>query len=137
MCFFWFLNKHEIIRWEDTEEFVPPVNKGIVIKVYDGDTITIASKLPIKKSPLYRFSVRLAGIDTPEIHGPFKEKAILAKNTLSNLVLNKEVHLKNIRNEKYGRILADVFVNDLNVNMWMLDHNHAVVYSGGKKEASS
>jgi endonuclease YncB( thermonuclease family) len=85
MCFCWFLNKHEIIQWEDTDEFIPPVNKGIVIKVYDGDTITIASKLPIKNSPLYRFSVRLAGIDTPEMHGPFKEKAILAKNTLSNL----------------------------------------------------
>ena len=31
------------IEWQDTTPFVPPVDKGIVIKVYDGDTITIAS----------------------------------------------------------------------------------------------
>jgi hypothetical protein len=44
------------IDWKNTVEFVPPVEKGIVIKIYDGDTITIASKLPYPSSPLYRFS---------------------------------------------------------------------------------
>ena len=52
------------------DSFVPPVNSGRVIKVYDGDTITIASKVPgLKNSPIYKFSVRLNGIDTPEIKG--------------------------------------------------------------------
>ena len=31
------------------EEFVPPITNGKVIKVYDGDTITIASKMPWKR----------------------------------------------------------------------------------------
>ncbi len=35
------------IRWEDTVEFTFPITNGYVIKVYDGDTITIASKLPV------------------------------------------------------------------------------------------
>ena len=35
--------------------FVPPVDSGYVIKVYDGDTITIASKLPYASSLLYKF----------------------------------------------------------------------------------
>ena len=30
------------IVWSDTLQFIPPVNTGQVIKVYDGDTITIA-----------------------------------------------------------------------------------------------
>jgi hypothetical protein len=34
------------IKWEDTQEFTFPIKGGKVIKVYDGDTITIASKLP-------------------------------------------------------------------------------------------
>ena len=34
------------IEWKDTIPFIPPVDKGLVIKVYDGDTITIAAKLP-------------------------------------------------------------------------------------------
>ena len=53
------------IEWKDCIPFVPPIAMGFVIKVYDGDTITIASKLPYPDSPLYRFSVRLNGIDCP------------------------------------------------------------------------
>jgi endonuclease YncB( thermonuclease family) len=51
-------NKRKIpknIDWNDTVPFVPPITKGRVIKVYDGDTITIAARLPHPKSPLYRF----------------------------------------------------------------------------------
>jgi endonuclease YncB( thermonuclease family) len=57
------------IKWEDTVEFTFPITGGRVIKVYDADTITIASKLPYDESPMYRLSVRLNGIDTPEIKG--------------------------------------------------------------------
>ena len=41
------------IKWADTVEFTFPIQGGRVIKVYDGDTITIASKLPFNDSPLY------------------------------------------------------------------------------------
>ena len=54
------------IKYEDTVEFTFPITEGKVIKVYDADTITIASKLPYKESPIYRLSVRLNGIDAPE-----------------------------------------------------------------------
>ena len=40
----------QIIEWSQTIPFIPPITQGIVIKVYDGDTITIASKLPYEKS---------------------------------------------------------------------------------------
>ena len=46
-----------IIKWEDTVEFTFPITGGKVIKVYDADTITIATRLPFKDSPLYRLSV--------------------------------------------------------------------------------
>ena len=55
--------------WADTIPFIPPVTAGFVIKVYDGDTITVAARLPYADSPLYRFPVRLRGIDSPEIRG--------------------------------------------------------------------
>lgn len=57
----------ENIKLEDTKNFVPPITYGKVVKVYDGDTITIASKLPYIASPIYNFHVRLNGIDAPEI----------------------------------------------------------------------
>jgi len=124
------------IKWSDTVEFTFPIEGGRVIKVYDGDTITIASKLPFKDSPLYRLSVRLNGIDTPEIKGKNEDEktvAKMAKDALASLILNKYVTLKNIQSEKYGRILADVYLGELHLNAWLVKEKYAVKYDGGTK----
>lgn len=126
------------IKWEDTQEFTFPIQGGRVIKVYDADTITIASKLPYDSSPLYRLSVRLNNIDTPEIKGKDisdeeKSAAKIARDYVSNLVLHKYVRLENIECEKYGRILADVYIGDVNVNNLLLAERYAVKYDGGTK----
>ena len=124
------------ISYDETIKFVPPIKNGIVIKVYDGDTITIASKLPYNDSPIYRFSVRLSGIDCPEIKGKDENErncAELAKKELNDLLMNQLVTLENVKTEKYGRILADVYLGDLHINQWLVDNNYAVTYDGGKK----
>jgi endonuclease YncB( thermonuclease family) len=124
------------VIYNDTVPFVPPIESGKVIKVYDGDTITVASKLPNTEGPIFRFQVRLNGIDTAEIKAKTmheKEAAILAKDALSKMILNKIVTLKNVSTEKYGRILADVYFDNININNWMLDHKYAVLYDGGTK----
>ena len=126
------------ITWDDTIQFVFPIYKGQVIKVYDGDTITIAAYMPyIDSSPLFRFSVRLNGIDTPEIKGHTEEEKQVAKETrdiLSNEILHRVVFLKNVQTDKYGRILADVYLDDLHINKWLIDNKFAVEYDGGKKQ---
>lgn len=126
------------IKWEDTVEFTFPIQGGRVIKVYDADTITIASKLPYDESPMYRLSVRLNGIDTPEIKGKGvseeeKKAAIVARDFLANLVMNKFVRLENIASEKYGRILADVYIGDIYINELLIKERYAVKYDGGTK----
>ncbi len=126
------------IKWEDTIEFTFPIKGGRVIKVYDADTITIASKLPYDESPMYRLSVRLNGIDAPEIKGKGvteeeKEAAKLARDFVNNLVFNKYVRLENIESEKYGRILADVYIGDIHLNNLLLKDRYAVKYDGGTK----
>ena len=130
-------NIQQNIMWEDTVPFKVPITEGYVIKVYDGDTITIASKLPFDKSPLYRFSVRLNGINSPEIKGKSEEECKMAKKaqlTLSELILYTKVTLKNVDTEKYGRILADVYLEDIHVNNWMIENRLAVKYDGGTKK---
>ena len=122
--------------WKSTIPFIPPIMGGKVIKVYDGDTITIASKLPSPYSPLYRFSVRINGIDCPEIKGKNdaeKECAKIARNKLCDIILDKVVILKNVGVEKYGRILADVYYEDHSISEWLLQNNLAVPYDGGTK----
>ena len=127
------------IKWEDTVEFTFPITGGRVIKVYDADTITIASKLPYDESPMYRLSVRLSGIDTPEIKGKGvldeeKEAAKTARDFVFNLVFNKFIRLENIQSEKYGRILADVFIGDVHLNELLIKERYAVKYDGGTKK---
>ena len=125
------------VVYENTVSFVPPINVGKVIKVYDGDTFTMISKLPHTEGPIYRFSVRMKGIDSPEIKGKTSNEKELAKKSrdaLSNIILGKIVILKNVSTEKYGRILADVYIRDICVNEWMLENNFAVKYDGGTKE---
>lgn len=129
------LQNHDI-DYNNATPFIPPIDKGYVIKVYDGDTITIATKLPYIESPLYRFPVRLNGIDTPEIKGSNEEEKEVAKRAreaLSKLILNKYVSLRNVQNEKYGRVLADVYLDNLCINDWLIKERFAVKYDGGTK----
>jgi endonuclease YncB( thermonuclease family) len=126
------------IQWADTIPFIAPITDGEVIKVYDGDTITIASKLPFPNSPMYRFQVRLNGIDCPEIKGGSEEEkamAIEVRDKLSGMILHKNVILANVKTEKYGRLLADVFLDTLHLNKWLLDNRYAVEYDGGTKKS--
>jgi endonuclease YncB( thermonuclease family) len=50
---------------------LPDIKYGQVIKVYDGDTITIATPLfngdEVPHIETYRFNIRLRGINTPEL----------------------------------------------------------------------
>jgi micrococcal nuclease len=123
------------LTYETTVPFVPPVTEGRVVKTYDGDTITIATYL---LGTAYRFTVRLNGIDTPELKKSSPEEkalAIKARDELHELIYHKVVTLKNSTTEKFGRILADVYLGDVCVNEWMIEKGHAKRYDGGHKEA--
>ncbi len=126
-----------LLRWEDTVEWVFPITEGQVIKVYDGDTITIAARLPYDASPVYRLSVRLNGIDTPEIKSKNAEEKQVAKQArdyLASLILYQTVSLRNVQTEKYGRILADVYLGEVCLNERMVEQRFAVRYDGGTKQ---
>lgn len=153
LCSWWYralCSPDRVVNYLDTVEFVPPIHRGIVIKVYDGDTITVATTLDVghrfcccsSKPTLYRFRVRLRGIDTPEIKGSSdaeKAKAVVARDALSAQIMGKEVLLRNVGNEKYGRVLADVYSPRcgnsplLHMNQWMLEQGYAQAYDGGTK----
>ncbi len=128
----------KLIEYKNTTPFIVPLKKGTVVKVYDGDTITVANTLPIiDDDTIYRFSVRLNGIDTPEIKGKNEDEKQAAKNArdaLSKLILHKEIELKNVSSEKYGRLLADIYLGDIHLNQWMINERYAVKYDGGHKE---
>ena len=124
--------------WNNTMEYIPPVREGHVIKVYDCDTITIACKVPPEQHLVYRFHVRLRGIDSPEIRGPDKEAAMMARDALSTLIMGTRVTLHDTGRDKYGRLLATVFTADgVNLSEWALQRGFAIPYDGGKKDPGS
>jgi endonuclease YncB( thermonuclease family) len=122
--------------------FVPALSYGRVVKVYDGDTITVAAPFcngsTVVAPELFLFHVRLRGIDSPELRGAGAdnhERAVAARDALHGLVIDRVVRIANIGAEKYGRVLADVYLDELCVNDWMVDNKFAGRYFGGTKMA--
>jgi len=76
--------------------------QGKVVKVADGDTITI---LDVNKT---QHKIRLQGIDAPEKTQAFGEKS---KQSLYDMVHGKTVQVSFTKNNKYGRIVGKVFLD--------------------------
>ena len=83
-------------------------------------------------------SIRINGIDTPELRGKCdkeKQLAKLAKHfTVERLRAAKSVVLKNIKRGKYFRLIADVYVNGVNLGEQLIKQGHAVKYTGKTKQ---
>lgn len=97
-----------------------------VIKVYDGDSIKV-------KGYNLVFMVRLVGIDAPETGGKFytgQPFSLKAKKFLEKHVANKKVILKSYGIGGYNRQLAEVFLNEQNINLEILKAGLAEVYKG-------
>lgn len=112
-----------------------------VIDVYDGDTIVVAMEV---FSSVSAFRLRLAHINTPELKPPASTinrddviiKAKSAKEFLARAVLGKIVYVEILGFEKYGRLLAEVYMNEydqVTVNQRLLKAGHATPYEGGKE----
>jgi endonuclease YncB( thermonuclease family) len=124
------------ITLDNSKPFIPKLGHGKVVKVYDGDTITVASRYPDVDKDIYRYPVRLRGIDAPELRSEFSRETELAevsRDALYELIFGKIVRLDKIKIEKYGRLLADVYIDNIHVNKWLLDNKYAIPYDGKKK----
>ena len=93
----------------------------LVTKVIDGDTIDLADGR----------TVRYLNLDTPELaKGQTADEcfAIKAKEINEELVLGKKVRLETDENEmdRFGRILAYVYLDDLFVNQYLLAQGAAI-----------
>lgn len=108
-----------------------------VTSIYDGDTFRadIEGYPPIVGKGM---SIRINGIDTPELRGQCdkeKQLARLAKQfTVEHLRAAKNITLKNIKRGKYFRLIADVYVDGINLGELLINKSHAVKYYGGTKK---
>lgn len=102
--------------------------KAKIIDVYDGDTVTAMVDLGFYHYQQMKF--RLYGINTPEIRGEEREKGLLVRDILRAMILDKEVTINSYKDkqEKYGRYLANIVIEGLDVNLWLVENGHAQEY---------
>ena len=108
--------------------------------VIDGDTIDVVIDLGFDIFTNRR--VRLAGIDTPESRTTNlneKKFGMEAKEHLKHLLGNaSNIVIKTLAtdvNEKYGRVLGQVYIESstMSVNDLLVSHGYAWSYDGGTK----
>jgi endonuclease YncB( thermonuclease family) len=107
-----------------------------IVSVYDGDTFKINLSCSLA-AYCDKVSVRVRGVDTPEIKGKTareKELAKKAKAFTKDFLAKKPVTLRNCGRDKYFRLLCDVSNGsgqDLARELIKRDLGYA--YEGGKK----
>lgn len=95
-----------------------------VIDVIDGDTFVTEDKLRI----------RLFGVDAPELGDCMSQEA---KDRLGELVVDKTVSLTEPIPDKFGRLMALVYVNDLLVNEDIVKNGYGLYQREGGTETET
>ena len=88
------------------------------IRVIDGDTIRAEAKGK-------EIKIRLVEIDAPEMDQPFGAQS---KNFLNRLLYKKNVTLISQGEDRYGRILGEIYVDGESANTSMIRSGFAWVY---------
>ncbi|RGY65361.1 thermonuclease family protein [Fusobacterium ulcerans] len=91
---------------------------GKVIRVSDGDTILI-------QSGSQKIRVRMYGIDAPELKQKYGEES---KKYLEKRIMDKNVDIKVINQDQYGRKVGKVFYKNKDINLEMLETGNAWFY---------
>lgn len=91
---------------------------GQVIDVLDGDTVKLRSDWHIYK-------IRLAGIDAPE-----KQQAygVQSKIYLEHLIVDKDVSIKVVSCDQYGRYVGRIYLGGKDINGEMIRSGYAWHY---------
>jgi micrococcal nuclease len=108
-----------------------------VKRVVDGDTVDVLIDLGFDIA--YASRVRLYGIDTPESRTRDKDekaRGFISKDFLKSWLDKGSVVIRTRKDKKgkFGRILGEMVVDDININELMIEEHHAVKYHGQSKD---
>ena len=119
--------------------------KAKLVRVVDGDTVD--ALIDVGFDIWFKKRIRFKGIDTWESRTRnLEEKALGLKAKARTKELLESIssksgyfRIKSYGMGKYGRVLADVYIQDTDgnhiwVNKTLIDEGHAYVYDGGTKK---
>lgn len=92
--------------------------------VTDGDTIKISGE-----------RIRLEGIDAPETNQRCRDAAgknygcgLAATAALKNKIGRNSITCKSATRDRYGRLLGTCYLNELDLNGWLVQNGYALAY---------
>jgi endonuclease YncB( thermonuclease family) len=97
-----------------------PITEGKVINVHDACTIIVATHINVYSPDIFRFNIRLRGIDICDINDR------PTRDVIYGMVRDRIVQLKNVSLEKHGNMVADVYLDDIHLNQWLVDNKYAI-----------
>ena len=92
---------------------------GKVIKVSDGDTITLLTDDKVSHK------IRLNDIDAPEKKQAFGNKS---RDNLASYIAGEIVTVKYKSKDRYGRVLGTIYFDNLDINLQQVKNGYAWVY---------
>ena len=101
---------------------------GRVVAVADGDTVTVLG------SDQRQHKIRLMGIDAPEKKQPYGSRS---KQSISDLVFNRQVQVEYDKKDKYGRTVGKIIVNGIDANLEQVTTGMAWHYKQYQREQSA
>ena len=105
------------------------------VQVIDGDTLDLDIDLGFFVT--LRQRVRLRGIDTPELRGKDKDRAVAARTEVTIWTDGVELLIRTELDEadKYGRLLAEIWVDGLATSLsdHLVERGLARRYDGGRR----
>ena len=93
--------------------------EGRVVKVYDGDTITLLDK------DMQQHRIRFYGIDAPEKSQSFGKRS---QENLASMIAGKMVNVDVQAEDRYGRSVGIVYLDDVDINKRQVADGYAWAY---------
>ena len=120
---------------------------GRITAIYDGDTLTVVLDI---EGIYEKHKIRMYGINAPELKGITHKEGLISRNYLISLILGKDLELekeytnkeindmlkelkktfrfKLLGEDKYGRILGEIYNDKECINDLMVLNGYAEVY---------
>ncbi len=96
-----------------------------VVRWLDGDTVDVMIDLGFHTYKRER--LRLARIDTPEIRGKERPQGLISKAEVEKLCpVDSDIIVQSTKRGKYGRFIAEIYKDDLNINQHLIDSGLAL-----------
>ena len=113
-----------LVLWMTATSLLAATLTGRVVKIADGDTLTIVVDDRQEK-------IRLSDIDTPERKQPYGNRA---KQALADLTFGKTITVSTTTRDRYGRVIGHITADGVDVNAELVRLGFAWVYRRYSKD---